>query len=46
MTGREENGMVRGHFEATGIRPKFMGELSDRGIHLPAELFRPDAVVQ
>ncbi|HKY81058.1 MAG TPA: CpaF family protein [Sphingobium sp.] len=45
MTGREENGMVRGHFEATGIRPKFMGELSDRGIHLPAELFRPDAVI-
>ena len=46
MTGREENGMVRGHFEATGIRPKFMSELSDRGIHLPADLFRPDAVVQ
>ena len=45
MTGREEDGMVRGHFEATGIRPKFMGELADRGIHLPAELFRPDAVV-
>ncbi|AMK18453.1 MULTISPECIES: CpaF family protein [Sphingobium] len=46
MTGRDENGMVRGHFEATGIRPKFMGELADRGISLPAELFRPDAVVQ
>ncbi|NIJ16948.1 CpaF family protein [Sphingobium vermicomposti] len=46
MTGREENGMVRGHFEATGIRPKFMGDLADRGISLPAELFRPDAVVQ
>ena len=46
MTGREEDGMVRGHFEATGIRPKFMGDLADRGIYLPAELFRPDAVVQ
>ena len=46
MTGREENGMVRGHFEATGIRPKFMADLADRGISLPAELFRPDAVVQ
>ena len=46
MTGRDENDMVRGHFEATGIRPKFMGELADRGIHLPADLFRPDAVVQ
>ncbi|GLV27790.1 CpaF pilus assembly protein, ATPase CpaF [Sphingobium sp. TomTYG75] len=46
MTGRDENDMVRGHFEATGIRPKFMSDLADRGIHLPAELFRPDAVVQ
>ncbi|WP_022682795.1 CpaF family protein [Sphingobium bisphenolivorans] len=46
MTGREENGMVRGHFEATGIRPKFMSELADRGISLPPDLFRPDAVVQ
>ena len=46
MTGRDENDMVRGHFEATGIRPKFMGELADQGIHLPADLFRPDAVVQ
>ncbi|AEG48061.1 type II secretion system protein E [Sphingobium chlorophenolicum L-1] len=45
MTGRDENDMVRGHFEATGIRPKFMGELADRGITLPAELFRPDAVI-
>ncbi|QDC36420.1 CpaF family protein [Sphingobium fuliginis] len=45
MTGRDENNMVRGHFEATGIRPKFMGELADRGIALPAELFRPDAVI-
>ncbi|WP_375196216.1 CpaF family protein [Sphingobium sp.] len=45
MTGRDENNMVRGHFEATGIRPKFMGELADRGITLSAELFRPDAVI-
>ncbi|KKW92912.1 MULTISPECIES: CpaF family protein [Sphingobium] len=46
LTGRDEDGMVRGHFEATGIRPKFMSELTDRGINLPADLFRPDAVVQ
>jgi pilus assembly protein CpaF len=46
MTGRDEDNMVRGHFEATGIRPKFMSELADRGISLPAELFRPDAVIQ
>lgn len=46
MTGREENGTVRGHFESTGIRPKFMAELADHGITLPTDLFRPDAVLQ
>nr|WP_240334340.1 CpaF family protein [Sphingobium estronivorans] len=39
MTGRREDGSVRGHFEATGIRPKFMTDLADRGIALPASLF-------
>ena len=42
MTGRDEHGGVLGHFEATGIRPKFMQELDDRGIRLPNDLFRPD----
>ena len=42
MTGRGEDGTVQGRFEATGIRPKFMQELNDRGIQLPASLFRPD----
>lgn len=42
LTGREPGGAVLGHFEATGIRPKFMAELHDRGIDLAAELFRPD----
>ena len=42
MSGRDEKGRVLGHFEATGIRPKFMSELADRGIALPPDLFRPD----
>lgn len=42
MKGRDENGNVLGHFEATGIRPKFMNELADRGLTLPSELFRPE----
>jgi len=42
MAGRDDKGRVLGHFEATGIRPKFMSELADHGITLPAELFRPD----
>jgi pilus assembly protein CpaF len=46
MTGRSEDGAVLGHFEATGIRPKFMNELADRGIYLPVDLFRPDARIE
>jgi pilus assembly protein CpaF len=42
MSGRDDKGRVLGHFEATGIRPKFMSELADRGIQLPSDLFRPD----
>ncbi len=41
LTGRDEHGAVLGHFEATGIRPKFSTQLEAHGIHLPADLFRP-----
>ena len=41
-TGVAEDGKVIGHFEATGIRPKFMEHLIARGIHLPPHLFDPD----
>jgi len=42
QAGRDDKGRVLGHFEATGIRPKFMNELADRGITLPPDLFRPE----
>lgn len=42
MQGRDENNVVIGHFEATGIRPKLMDELAAHGISLSADLFRPD----
>jgi pilus assembly protein CpaF len=42
MQGRDENNMVIGHFEATGIRPKFMEDLQNHGIDLSPDLFRPD----
>ncbi len=42
MTGRDENGGVLGHFEATGIRPKFLSDVIDHGLDLPPELFRPN----
>ena len=42
VTGREEGGAVIGHFEATGIRPKFLSDTRSAGIELDSELFRPD----
>ena len=42
FAGRDEEGNVLGHFEATGIRPKFMSDLADHGIQLSPDLFRPD----
>jgi pilus assembly protein CpaF len=42
QTGRDEEGRVKGHFEATGIRPRFIEHLSIRGQDLSPELFRPD----
>ena len=41
--GRREDGTVVGHFEATGIRPKFLAETAAYGISLSPELFRPNA---
>ena len=42
MTGRDASGKVIGHFEATGIRPKFLNDAIAHGIELSPELFRPD----
>jgi pilus assembly protein CpaF len=42
MTGRSEAGDVLGHFEATGIRPKFLQHAMEHGIELDSALFRPD----
>ncbi|KUO55393.1 MAG: type II secretion system protein E [Sphingomonadales bacterium BRH_c3] len=41
-TGIDESNKVIGHFEATGIRPKFLLEAETYGVSLPAELFRPE----
>jgi pilus assembly protein CpaF len=42
MTGRDAENQVLGHFEATGIRPKFLDILSSHGVELSSDLFRPD----
>lgn len=40
-TGVDADGAVQGHFEATGIRPRFAAQLASQGIQLPAEIFLP-----
>src|ERR1041384_4924985 len=40
-TGTGENGAVEGHFQATGIRPRFLGDLTAQGIAVPASYFDP-----
>ena len=41
-TGRGPNSEVLGHFESTGVRPKFIELLISRGINLPLEIFAPN----
>jgi pilus assembly protein CpaF len=43
QTGLAADGAVIGHFEATGIRPRFVEELGAHGIFLSNDLFRPEA---
>jgi pilus assembly protein CpaF len=44
--GIDENGRAYGHFEATGVRPSFMGRLESSGVRLPANLFAARALGQ
>jgi len=37
--GLDENGAVIGHFEASGVRPKFADRLKSFGVELPGNLF-------
>jgi pilus assembly protein CpaF len=41
-TGIAENGAVRGHFVATGIRPAFMDVLGLHGVQLSPDIFAPN----
>jgi len=40
-TGLTAEGKILGHFEATGVRPRFLEELKAMGIELPGEYFEP-----
>jgi pilus assembly protein CpaF len=40
-TSTASDGTVHGHFEATGVRPRFLAELTARGINIPGAYFDP-----
>ena len=41
QTGVDTEGAVKGYFQASGVRPRFMERLKSRGIVLPEALFDP-----
>jgi pilus assembly protein CpaF len=41
-SGIDDEGKYRGQLKATGLRPRFMEHLAERGVTLPAEVFSPD----
>ena len=40
-TGMEADGKIVGHFEATGLRPRFLEDLRAMGIEFPGRYFEP-----
>ena len=40
-TGTAPDGTVIGHFQATGVRPRFLADLISMGIKLPGNHFDP-----
>jgi pilus assembly protein CpaF len=43
QSGVDAEGVVKGRFEATGIRPRFLDQIIAHGLSLSPDLFRPDA---
>ena len=40
--GVDEEGRFRGELRPTGLRPKFLEKLGDKGVHIPPAMFAPD----
>src|ERR1700704_197180 len=40
-TGTADDGTVEGHFQATGVRPRFLTDLAAKGIKIPGSVFDP-----
>jgi pilus assembly protein CpaF len=46
QTGMGERGEVQGHFQASGVRPRFCERLHAFGIALPDHMFDPSRLLQ
>ncbi|MBX3303492.1 MAG: CpaF family protein [Nitrospira sp.] len=46
QTGLDEHRMVKGRFNATGVRPKFAERMAAKGIALPVNVFDPTKVYE
>jgi pilus assembly protein CpaF len=46
QTGVAEDGTVKGHFKATGIRPRFVERLRTHGVKVSDELFDPTVLFE
>ena len=40
-TGTAPDGTVEGHFQATGVRPRFLNDLIAQGVNIPGSSFDP-----
>jgi pilus assembly protein CpaF len=40
-TGTTPDGAIQGHYQATGVRPRFLADLVAMGIKLPGAYFDP-----
>jgi pilus assembly protein CpaF len=45
QTGRREDGAVEGHFEATGLRPRFLEDARSHGHEMSVDIFRPEVTL-
>ena len=45
-TGTGPNGEIEGHFEATGVRPRFLEDLIAQGIRISGDYFEPGIALQ
>lgn len=46
QTGMDKDGLVTGHFRATGVRPKFMDRLKAYGLSVPDATFDPSLIYE